>query len=136
LKDSAIVKKAVAALDIAPKDRILEIGPGKGIITAELAVNAHNVTVIEIDNSFNQYLVGFPKVKIIYGNALEEIKHVKFDKLISNIPFSISEPLLKRLMHIDFKIAVLFISKSFYELTDKNSRWAVIMPIFFEVIRN
>lgn len=49
LVNKEIVKKIIAAADLKPDDVVLEIGPGKGILTEELAKKAGKVVAVEID---------------------------------------------------------------------------------------
>ena len=52
LVDQHVLDEIVAAADIQPGDRIVEIGPGIGILTRELLKRAAHVTAIELDDRF------------------------------------------------------------------------------------
>lgn len=56
LKNKEIVKKIVQSADVTQDDFVLEIGPGKGILTEELAKYAGKVVAIEIDSDLAKRL--------------------------------------------------------------------------------
>jgi 16S rRNA (adenine1518-N6/adenine1519-N6)-dimethyltransferase len=101
LKNDAIVAKIVAAADLKPDDLVLEIGPGKGILTEELAKKAGKVVAVEIDKNLGGLLKGKFKgqqnVEIIEGDILK----LDLDKLISNykvvanLPYYITSPIIR-----------------------------------------
>lgn len=135
LKDITVAEKMAEAANLSKKDVVLEIGPGKGIITRQVSIRAGKVIAVEKDKGMAEHLYDLPKnVEVIYGNALEKIEKLEFNKIIANIPFSMSEPLLRKLMKMEFDSAVLMTGKSFYELLfDAESKWSVIRELFFDV---
>jgi len=139
LIDSKVVQTSIKAAQLSSKDIVLEIGPGKGVLTRELAKHVHKVIAIEIDEHLKKELACLPKnVELLFGNALELITplntDLKFNKIVANIPYSISEPLLKKMLKLKIDCAVLLVSKSFYYLlSDKESKWSHISSLFFEV---
>lgn len=140
LKDENVLSKIVEAAHLKPDDIILEIGAGKGVLTSELAKKAGKtgkIIAIELDNELKPFLDAMPaNVEVIYGNALEIIDKgkIKFNKIVANIPYNITEPLFRKLLKLDFEVAVLLIGKNFYELLskEKESMWSVIANVFFE----
>ena len=50
LTDINILNKIVAAAEVTPEDDVIEIGPGIGALTEQLAKNAHQVMALEIDD--------------------------------------------------------------------------------------
>ncbi len=134
LQNEIILKKIIISAELNSTDVVLEIGPGKGVLTTELSKRVKRVIAIELDKNLKLYLDKLPQsVKVVYGNALKLLASFKFNKIISNIPYSISEPLFKKLLKIKFDLAVFLIGKKFYSLHFKNSKWAIINPLFFEI---
>lgn len=134
LKDPEVLDKIISAADIKNNDLILEIGAGKGVLTAELAKKAGKIIAVELDAELKPFLDQLPSnVEVRYGNALELINSVKFNKIVANIPYAISEPLFRKLIKLDFELAVLLIGKNFYDLLVKDSMWAIIAHVFFEI---
>jgi 16S rRNA (adenine1518-N6/adenine1519-N6)-dimethyltransferase len=133
LINEEVLKKVLKVAGLKKSDTIFEIGPGKGVLTLELAKYVKKVIAIEIDTS--QKIENLPKnVEFIYGNALNKLSHYKFNKIISNIPYSISEPLLKKLTKLDFDQAVLMVGETFYKiLLDEKTKLSQIAEIFFKI---
>ncbi len=125
LKDFDIAKKIVSFLDIKDSEKILEIGPGKGILTQYLK---GKVNLVEIDKKLAEELrEKFPNFKVINRNILQY--NEDFDKIISNVPYSICEPLMNKLMKMKFKKAVLMFPINFMNKGLLN----LVMPHFFEI---
>jgi len=109
--DVEIAKKIISFLDIKDNEKILEIGPGKGILTQFLK---GDITVVEIDKKLCKELKEkFPNIKIINTSIINYSGN--FDKIISNVPYSILEPLMNKLMKIKFKLAILTVPSKFME---------------------
>lgn len=77
---------------------VIEVGPGRGVLTAELAKRARIVYAIELDKALADALASTapPNVKVIWGDALE-VEWPSADCFASNIPYYISSPLLLKL---------------------------------------
>jgi len=125
LKDEEVRTMLVAFADITGDETCLEIGPGKGVVTREIAKDAKNVIAIERDISMKPYLdklrAEFPNITVIYGNALS-CKWPKFDKLVASIPFNITEPFFSKLFDTKFKYASLIVGRTFNnELADSRN---------------
>jgi 16S rRNA (adenine1518-N6/adenine1519-N6)-dimethyltransferase len=105
LTDEGVLQEILDAADIRPTDRIVEIGPGIGVLTRELAQRAKHVTAIEIDARFIPLLKDFvgkavlPKITVINENALQvRIPTDAPYKIAANIPYHITSPLLRHLL--------------------------------------
>ena len=101
LIDPNIVRKIVDLADIQPHETVLEIGPGRGILTRALCAKAQKVIAIEIDRQLAQALAGeAPNLDLRIGDALE------FDYgslpqgtvVVANLPYYVSTPLLFTLL--------------------------------------
>ena len=83
---------------VHPEDSVVEIGPGAGALTRELAAAAHHVIAIEIDKDLIAALRSdMPaNVEIIQGDALEiDFPPGRFH-LVGNLPYNVATPLFKR----------------------------------------
>jgi 16S rRNA (adenine1518-N6/adenine1519-N6)-dimethyltransferase len=103
LINQTVVKKIIEASNINSNDDILEIGPGDGVLTKEIIKKKPNKFIaVEIDRSLmNTLQVLFNKKKnnyeLILADALKFDESSKFSnnfKIISNLPYNISLPLL------------------------------------------
>lgn len=102
-----VLEIIVAAAEIGPTDRVVEIGPGIGILTRELLYQAAKVTAIEIDERMIGLLREFvgrgseergtPRAELcmVTGNALRSDLPKSPYKVVANIPYHITSPLLR-----------------------------------------
>ncbi len=117
--DPKAIKWIVDKAGLSGKDRVLEIGAGTGNLTRALASTKARITAVEKDPSLENALrraVGRKSnVEIVIGNALELLDsgRLRFDRIVSNIPYAISEALIRRLIHHDFEMGVLTLPKTF-----------------------
>ena len=124
LTDKNISRKIVSSLKAETYKRVLEIGPGKGILS-EILLDRDDVDlkVIEIDEESIDYLNDtFPNLKgdIIFGDFLKydisEIKEPSFG-VIGNLPYNISSQIFFRILEFRNRIpeAVVMIQKEVAE---------------------
>ncbi len=99
LIDANVLEKIVNAAQIKKDDHIVEIGPGIGILTKELLEKAGKVTAIELDNRMiplmEEYTGNQEHLIAIQGNALEVTMPDEPYKIVANIPYHITSPLLR-----------------------------------------
>lgn len=115
LIDRRVAEREVEHLGITEEDRVLEVGPGFGILTAALLERTPKVTAIELEEGAVNYLRdAFPQMEVIHGDFLQ-VRPPPFDLFISNVPYSISSPLLFRLLDLDFRRAVVMVQREFAE---------------------
>jgi len=98
LQSKTIVQRIVKTAKVTKKDHIIEIGPGLGILTEELAKHTAHTTAIEIDSDLIPKLKSNPalaKVEILNEDALRFTppKTGKY-KVVANIPYYITSPLI------------------------------------------
>lgn len=117
LIDNNIAKREVQYANISEDDVVLEIGPGKGILTKLLAKKAKKVVAVEIDKNLANNLKNLliDNVEIINDDAtkIDFNKLPKFNKIVSNLPFQISSPITFKILKYDFDLAVLIYQKEF-----------------------
>ena len=114
LTDDRVADHEVIYLDIKPGEKVLEVGPGLGMLTERVLLKTDKVSAIELDSKLVPFLnerFG-QKLNLMVGDALE-LRWPKFDKFISNVPYSISSPLIFRLLEHDFSSAVIMVQKEF-----------------------
>ena len=119
LVNTDIAKREVEYAGITRNDIVLEIGPGKGIITKLLSEKAKKVIAIEIDKKLVDELESnvSDNVEIINEDALKvDFNSIsKFNKIVSNLPYQISSPITFKFLDYDFELAVLIYQKEFAE---------------------
>ncbi|HHY64478.1 MAG TPA: 16S rRNA (adenine(1518)-N(6)/adenine(1519)-N(6))-dimethyltransferase RsmA [Clostridiaceae bacterium] len=123
LTDINIIKKIVAAGEVCPSDLVVEIGPGIGSMTAEIAARAGKVIAVEIDRhlipALEENLASFPNVEIINGDIMEvDLESLTKGwtgplKVISNLPYYITTPVVMMLLegNVAWDTLVLMVQK-------------------------
>jgi 16S rRNA (adenine1518-N6/adenine1519-N6)-dimethyltransferase len=100
LIDRSILRRIVEFAQIHPDDTVVEIGPGAGALTTELAAASQRVVAIEIDRDLIPSLrASLPAhVTILEGDALEVEWPSGTFKIVGNLPYNVATPLIKRLI--------------------------------------
>jgi 16S rRNA (adenine1518-N6/adenine1519-N6)-dimethyltransferase len=102
LTDPEALDAIVAAADLEPGDRVVEIGPGLGVLTRRLLAAGASVLAVELDARLAEYLrrqlYGVDHFELIEADALSVHPRELFPglsiKLVANIPYHITSPLL------------------------------------------
>ena len=109
LTDAAALDEIVAAAELAPGDRVVEVGPGLGVLTRRLLAAGASVLAIELDPRLAAWLRrelgAVPGFELVEGDALDlhprEIFPGQSFKLVANIPYHITSPLLHTFLEGD-----------------------------------
>lgn len=114
LIDDRVADRIVGYAGITGSDRILEIGPGFGILTDRLAGLGSSLTCIEIDAKLAEHIrkTYGERLTLIEGDAVK-VPFPEFDVLVSNLPYSVSTPIIFKLLDHDFRRAVVMVQKEF-----------------------
>jgi 16S rRNA (adenine1518-N6/adenine1519-N6)-dimethyltransferase len=114
LTDKNITQKIIQACELSQEDFILEIGPGQGILTKELVKVAKNVFAVEKDEKLAQALAfnlkDYKNLKVIRGDILKYKIETKATKVIGNIPYYITTPIIEHLLNQKGKIDTIFVT--------------------------
>ena len=111
-------KKIIEYAKLTKEDTVLEIGPGIGTLTIELAKRAKHVIAIEQDTTIFNILKrrlekeGIDNVELINGDAVK-VDFPEFNKIVSNLPYQISSPISFKFLKYDFDLAILMYQKEF-----------------------
>ena len=111
LRNEQVLDRIITAAKIAPTDRILEIGPGTGILTRRLIPAASAVVAVEIDrdlcallvkklgNVDNFLLLENDFLSLDVDSVLNDFpKFQNANKVVANIPYNITGPILEKLL--------------------------------------
>ena len=108
LHDPAVIDRIIRAIDPKPGDNLVEIGPGLGALTVPLVKACGHLQAVELDRDLipklNAQAAGLGELHIHQADAL------RFDfaslqtnqgrlRLVGNLPYNISTPLLFRLLN-------------------------------------
>ena len=107
LKDKVVLDQIVQAAELNSKDCVLEVGPGKGALTQKLIESeARFIQAIELDRDLvfglKKRFSHQKKLSLKEGDVLsaplEAENGLTINKVVANIPYNITGPLLKRLI--------------------------------------
>ena len=111
LTDINVLKKIVAAAGVSEADDVIEIGPGIGALTEQLAKSAHQVLALEIDDRLlpvlKETLAPYSNIEVIHQDILKanlkELIAEHFDgqhrlKIVANLPYYITTPIIMHLL--------------------------------------
>lgn len=113
LVDSSVVPRIVAAAEVGPQDAVVEVGPGLGVLTEQLAKSAGRVIAVELDDRLatvlRERLAGCGNVTVVQGDILklsverllkeapggaplgEDFRY----KVVANLPYYVTSPVLR-----------------------------------------
>lgn len=113
--DPRVIERMVGYAQLRGDETVLEVGPGKGVLTRALAAKARQVVAIEKDPEMVDALMdqGLPgNVEVVLGDALE-VELPAFDKVVANLPYGISSDITFRLLDADFEVGILTYQREF-----------------------
>ncbi len=105
LTDANVLSNIVASSEIEPGDTVLEIGPGLGVLTRELAARAGHVVAFEVDKGFVRFLnetLEYDNVTLIHADFLRaelDIPELQAPFCVSaNLPYNITAAAIMRVL--------------------------------------
>jgi len=117
LINKTIVKKIIKTANPQPEDTVLEIGPGIGVLTQELAKKAKKVIAIEKDSKMiellKETLKDFKNIEIVNEDILKYQVKIKSYKIVGSLPFYLGAPVIRKFLENRYqpKEMVLLIQK-------------------------
>ncbi|WP_291563163.1 MULTISPECIES: 16S rRNA (adenine(1518)-N(6)/adenine(1519)-N(6))-dimethyltransferase RsmA [unclassified Clostridium] len=129
LTDDNVLKDIVYGAEISKEDYVIEIGPGVGTLTKELLKKAKKVTSIELDDKLipilQEELKEYDNFELIHKDALkvnynELIGDEQSVKVVANLPYYVTTPIIVNLLNGDynFKSLTIMIQKEVAERID------------------
>jgi len=112
LIDERVLGRIIDYGKLTGDDTVLEIGAGYGNLTEKLAGRASRVIAIEADPELAASIHRLENVEVIIGDALK-IEFPFFNKVISNLPYSISSPVTFKLLNYRFDFGILMYQYEF-----------------------
>lgn len=102
LIDKNILEKIINTADIKPAETVLEVGPGIGTLTQELAKKAKRVVAIEKDETMvevlKETLAEYKNVEVINEDILKYEPKISSYKVVANIPYYLTSPLIRKFL--------------------------------------
>jgi 16S rRNA (adenine1518-N6/adenine1519-N6)-dimethyltransferase len=141
LIDGNIIQKIVSTAGIKAGDQVIEIGPGPGALTEALLERGASVTAIEMDPLFAAELQRLP-LEVVCCDfltfPLEDFfqQHPGKFKVVANLPYHITTPILTRLLPLNAWIdsLTIMVQKEFADrmIAEKRTPAYSSFTIFFQ----
>jgi 16S rRNA (adenine1518-N6/adenine1519-N6)-dimethyltransferase len=125
LVDDTVLEKILSAADLTPDDTVIEVGPGLGLMTQELAKRAGWVIAIELDNRLaallqenlqaenvvvvNEDVLGTDPAKLLKGSAPHFPPQLHSYKVVANLPYYITSPVLRHFLEAPVKPSTMVV---------------------------
>jgi len=151
LIDKTVLDKIIGASDLDKNDAVIEIGPGLGVLTRELSTRCGKIIAIEKDKKMAEMLINkvssfqFPVssteiinddiLKINLDKLLKKYAPGGKYKLVSNIPYYITSPIIKLFLETEIKpeIIVLLVQKEVAERICAGPRKLSILALSVQI---
>ncbi|MCX5998366.1 MAG: 16S rRNA (adenine(1518)-N(6)/adenine(1519)-N(6))-dimethyltransferase RsmA [Chloroflexi bacterium] len=113
LVDRRVLRRVVSAAELTPHDTVIEVGPGLGVLTRELAQCAGQVIAVEADprlaSALSGVMAAVPNVRIVQADILQTDTALLLSsapcqcdppsfKVVANIPYYITSPILRHFL--------------------------------------
>lgn len=130
INDKNLIKKIVKSAEIGGKN-VIEIGPGKGALTAEILQSAKTLTAYEIDKDLFQYLKPLQDNYLNFNLIFKDILKADLDRelldenyiLLANLPYNITTPVLFKFLETKkLNKAIIMIQKEVAERISAHPR--------------
>lgn len=118
LTDDTVVSRIVDTAEITKDDMVMEIGPGIGSMTGELAARAGKVVAVEIDRhlipALQDNLKQFDNIEIIHSDIMKvKVNDITSDrntmtlKVVANLPYYITTPIIMKLLEEENEVELM-----------------------------
>ena len=120
LVNESVVESILSAAELKQGDTVVEVGPGRGVLTRKLAERTARVIAVELDAGLvkvlKRALASFPNVSIVHADILEVAPEELLAgtgspsyKVVANLPYYITSPILRHFLQAGLKPSLLVI---------------------------
>ncbi len=123
LIDSGVLRKIVEAAELSPQDVVIEVGPGLGVLTAELAKRAGRVIAVELDDNLSallkQTLSWATNLTVVHQDVLKitpsallaktGLQMGSAYKVVANLPYYITSAVLRHFLEGDVRPSMMVV---------------------------
>jgi 16S rRNA (adenine1518-N6/adenine1519-N6)-dimethyltransferase len=115
LRDASAARRIVSYAAVSSSDRVLEIGPGRGALTKPLLATGAKVYAIEADRAMADALLRETRADnlIMMITDATRASWPEVEKIVSNLPYHVTTPLVLRVLDSPVKLSVLTVQKEY-----------------------
>ena len=129
LIDKDVINKFIDTCDLKKEDKVLEIGAGKGVLSSIINNKVKSFTIIEKDERLKKYLSTY---NVIYNDVLKEDIN-GYNKIITSLPYSITESFMYKLMDTKFDKLIMICGKKFADSINEDNKLSLLTKLYFNV---
>jgi 16S rRNA (adenine1518-N6/adenine1519-N6)-dimethyltransferase len=116
----SVLERIAAAASPPGTELVIEIGPGRGALTAKLLERAARVVAVEVDAWLVEHLrrkfAGDPRLEIVHADVLEtDLARFGRASIAGNLPYYITSPILEKTVALPYERAVFLVQKEVAE---------------------
>lgn len=111
LQNPHVIQQILTTINTKPEDKLIEIGPGLGVLTKPLLEQAHHLDVIEIDRDLANQLATSLSDSQKLTIHIQDVLHFNFNifgekkmRIVGNLPYNITTPLIFHLLKFEQNI--------------------------------
>ncbi|MCL4398685.1 MAG: methyltransferase [Candidatus Parvarchaeota archaeon] len=137
LVDEEVLAREINQAELKPSDVVLDIGAGFGSIESIVSKKCRIIAIEKEIKCYSYLLDKYeidPNVQLINADAMEVI-YPKFNKIIANPPYSITDKIIDKLSFYDFELGVMILPNTIAkQLLSKiaETRFSAVQKIFFK----
>ena len=131
LIDNNVIDLFIKSCDLKENDKVLEIGAGKGTLSKIISKKVKSFTIIEKDKRLEKFLSNY---SVIYNDVLKEDIN-GYNKIITSLPYSITEGFIYKLIDVDFDKLIMICGKAFADsiISNKDKKTSLLTNLYFNV---
>ena len=135
-----IINKFIDVSNFSKDDVVIEIGPGKGVITEKIAPKVKKMYCIELDTRLKPFLDNicsrFENIDVIYNSVLN-IDLPECNKILTALPYSILEPFINKMTNCKFDKLIMIVGNKYAEsVSNKEITYTSLMTNSFFKFEN
>ena len=130
LIDEHVINTFINVCDLKNDDKVLEIGAGKGTLSNIISKIVADFTIIEKDEKLKDFLKDY---NVIYNDVLNE-DISGYNKIITSLPYSITEPFMYKLIDVNFDKLIMICGKNFADLVinKEDNKLSLLTNLYFD----
>jgi 16S rRNA (adenine1518-N6/adenine1519-N6)-dimethyltransferase len=135
LENGKILELEVEKAELSSKDKVVEIGCGDGRLTKKILEKNCYLLGFEIDERFKEKLskIKNKRFEIFFNDAIKS-NWQGANKIVANIPYSLSEPLIHKIISERIELGVVIVGENFKKiLEEKKTKIGIIAGLYFDI---
>lgn len=137
LVDKKVINAFIDACNLNVNENVIEIGPGKCVLSETIARRSKSLILIESDKRLEHFInvlmEKYNNADVIWNSALN-VYFPPCDKIVSALPYSITEPFIEKLLRCSFNEGIFIVGNNFATnvAENKSNKLSLLTNCFFK----